>query len=324
MKKAFVLLALSAAMLFWALTGCSFNSMKSTCNETITEEVNSQKAISVNNPIGNVQFAPADQGEIQITAIKSTSAIGSEKKLSDIYKQIHVEVSKTEDTVSINVKYSKSLGDVWKHLGVDLNIEIPSTINVIESSSSSSAMSAEKLSGLEKLSFSSDSGNLILRNCSAKEVSIKIDSGNVNFSNIRGNVNINTLSSNIKLDNLEGILDYTADSSNLEVMNSSLMSGTKIYSDSGPVAIDLKKIEATGAYRITTKSGNILLSLPENSGFQLDAKSVNIKDDYNTNLETNPQSICTLAGVVGKGGPDISIYSSSGTITLSKTVQTTK
>ncbi len=237
-------------------------------------------------------------------------------------------------------------------LKIDLYIPRDYKENIIIDSSSGS-IKADNLN-LKKLDINTYSGEIDLKDVSAKDISFESSSGKISADNIEtddlemktysgnndyksinaekvcfesssGNMSLGTVnakkiagdtySGNIAVDKL------TSDDVNLEASSGKITLGDvivkkiKCVTYSGDVAFNNAALNNT---QIETSSGNVILKLLEESEFNLDAEnsSGNIKCDFP--LVNTGEGKHQLKGVVGEGSNSIKIQTFSGDIEISK------
>lgn len=92
-----------------------------------------------------------------------------------------------------------------------------------------------------------------------------------------------------------------------------------IHIDDRNASVEVSAKGAPGNIDVANVHGEIDLSLPANSGFQLDAQSVGgeIQSDFDVNVD-NKDNTATARGAVGKGGPEVHLKADHGTIQIKK------
>lgn len=132
------------------------------------------------------------------------------------------------------------------------------------------------------------------------EFSVENDS--LDASAVLGPVVLKTSDKNITLDRVQGDVDIADDNGTVEVTNA-------------PPA---------GAIEIQNRHGSVDLGMPAGAGFVLNAQTRNgdMENDFGLTPQTGNQTgdeTRTLRGVVGNGGPAVTIATSDGDITVRKT-----
>lgn len=92
-----------------------------------------------------------------------------------------------------------------------------------------------------------------------------------------------------------------------------------VHIDDRNASVEVSSKGAPGNIDVSNIHGEIDLSLPSNSGFQLDAQSIGgeIESDFNVSID-NKGNVATARGTVGKGGPDVRLKADHGTIQIKK------
>ena len=130
---------------------------------------------------------------------------------------------------------------------------------------------------------------------------LELDSGNIEISDVTGSAKITTHNQDIDVENVAGKLDISNSHGDIKVR----------YSD--PPREDLN---------VVNESGEIDLTLPSNSSFQIAAssRSGDVQSDFeDASLKlANESDTGRLNGAVGSHGPHISLTTSYGTIYLRK------
>ncbi|HTU35138.1 MAG TPA: DUF4097 family beta strand repeat-containing protein [Candidatus Acidoferrum sp.] len=146
--------------------------------------------------------------------------------------------------------------------------------------------------------FSSSRSNMILTHLAGR---LELDSGDVQLSNVAGAVKVATQNNDIDAEDVAGPLE--------------------IADSHGDITIRCSR-QPNAAIEVTDESGEVRLTLPDNSSFQISA--VSQSGDVDSEFESpslrlvNDQNVGRLTGTVGSGGPKIVIVTSYGTISLHK------
>ncbi|MGH9735240.1 MAG: DUF4097 family beta strand repeat-containing protein [Candidatus Acidiferrales bacterium] len=130
---------------------------------------------------------------------------------------------------------------------------------------------------------------------------LELDSGDLHFSNVAGAVKIATRNSDIEAEDIAGALE--------------------IADSHGDIAIQCSRPPSAGI-DVNDESGEVRLTLPNNSNFQISAvsQSGEVESEFESpSLRlVNDNNVGRLTGAVGSGGPKIVIVTSYGTISLHK------
>jgi len=92
-----------------------------------------------------------------------------------------------------------------------------------------------------------------------------------------------------------------------------------VHIDNRNATVELHTKGSPGNIDVTSVHGEIDLTLPAASGFQLDAQSVGgeVQSEFNVNVD-NSGNVSTAKGTVGRGGPSVRLKADHGTIQIRK------
>ena len=124
-----------------------------------------------------------------------------------------------------------------------------------------------------------------------------MESGNLRASSLAGPFRLRTSSKNVEIEKLDG--------------------DVQIEDRNAPVELHLKA--PLGKVDIDNHRGQIIIDVPADSGFQVDAESNygNIQSDFDLDINNNRRD-ATARGSVGKGGPQFRLRTERGTIQIRK------
>ena len=185
---------------------------------------------------------------------------------------------------------------------VDFEITVPSGVTVTVETSTA-PISADGLNG--DLNFSSDTGQITVRNVARSHVHIRGVTAPVSLTNI----------------NL-GHVEVTSSGGAVELVD---VVGPKVYVGTTSGNISYRgDCSGAGDYNFTTHSGAIDLILPETASFDLSARSAtgSVQDDFPLTQKTHttfvPQAGRSFAGTSNSGSSSVELQSFSGKIRVKK------
>jgi len=185
---------------------------------------------------------------------------------------------------------------------VDYEITVPSGI-AVSVTTATAPISADGLSG--DLSFSSDTGQITVRNIARSHVHVRGVTAPVNLTNI----------------NL-GHVEVTSSGGAVEMVD---VAGPKVYVGTTSGNISYRgDCSGAGEYNFTTHSGAIDVVLPEAASFDLSARSVSgsVQNDFPLTQKTHtsfvPQAGRSFAGTSHSGSSSVDLQSFSGRIRVKK------
>jgi len=142
-------------------------------------------------------------------------------------------------------------------------------------------------------------------------------SGSIYLEGVAGDTNVETVSGKITVNEIQGAITAKTVSGDIDLISGTEVKGARADTVSG--SIMAKYILGQGEHHYKTVSGNIKIELPANSGFNINAKtfSGSIDTDFEITMSGKIDNN-HIKGVAGNGGPELSLESFSGSITLEK------
>lgn len=143
-------------------------------------------------------------------------------------------------------------------------------------------------------------------------------SGEISLRTVNGETNLKTVSGDITILDIQGSVEVESVSGGIELKG--VLKAENVEAKSMLGAIEYEgELEARGDYVLNTHSGDVYMSLPENSHFELEAKTLSgeIECDFEIKL-SDKTSRKETQGVVGKGGASLHLSSFSGDIKIHK------
>ncbi|MEX2601932.1 MAG: DUF4097 family beta strand repeat-containing protein [Balneolaceae bacterium] len=166
------------------------------------------------------------------------------------------------------------------------------------------------LSGTHRLQ--TNAGNLAI-SYSDGEFQVSSTAGNVEVSNSSGQVGIQSTAGHIDLRNIHGEMRVRSTAG--AITGSSLTGSLLTRSIAGHVQAEFLHVEE--GISIESTAGNIELTLPDDQGFDIDARGLNLNlagfEDFTGNLQR-----MSAVGSVGKGSLPVQVHTSAGTILIQK------
>ena len=199
------------------------------------------------------------------------------------------------------------------NISVDYEITVPADTRVQSRTGSGDV----KIEGLNSdLELQSGSGDLTLENVTGR-VQTRSGSGDVRARDISGSFNAEASSGDVQLEErAKGDVDIHTTSGNIEVKG--VDGGLRVEAGSGDVSAEGKP---AGNWEARTGSGNIHLTIPRESGFQLEASTssgeLNMNHSVTMTVQGNIDSARhEIKGTVGSGGPQVTVHTGSGDIDI--------
>jgi DUF4097 and DUF4098 domain-containing protein YvlB len=251
--------------------------------------VSARAGVSVTNPYGSISVKPSTGNTVSISALLSSD-------------KVEVDSNQTGNRVDIQ---SHLLSGATADSGrVDYEILVPADAS-ITLHSSTGPLRAEKLHG--DLTLEGADATVDVRDITSAHVHVKTLNGPVTLTNVQnGHVEVDSLSGDVTLNRVTGPL--------VQVISTS--GGINYTGDFG----------ASGEYRLTSHSGNIEATVPENTSADVSASSVRgeVHDDIPLQPKTHTSFIVkqgsAFVGTMGRAAVSSTVVlrSFSGKIHLSK------
>jgi DUF4097 and DUF4098 domain-containing protein YvlB len=129
------------------------------------------------------------------------------------------------------------------------------------------------------------------------EGDLDLDSGDLRASDVTGPVRLTTRSKDIRLTGVNG--------------------DVRLQDENGAIEVEVKKL---GSIQVDNRKGDVQLFLPDNAGFQVEARARGgeISSDFNELKVDNREDAGVANGVVRGGGPRVVVNNEHGTIELHK------
>jgi DUF4097 and DUF4098 domain-containing protein YvlB len=249
--------------------------------------VNGNASINVVNQFGSVTLTPASGKQVIVSATSHSD-------------DVEADCSQSGNRIEVRTHFLKNAND--SDGKIDYEIQVPNGATV-SAQVASGSIRAEHLNG--DVTLSGDSASVEARNVNNAHVHARTVSGPITFADISGgHVEIGTGSGKVALSNVTGP----------SVTVNTTSSGISYDGDFG----------AGGAYRLSSHSGPIDVSLPASASVEVRAESVNgnVQNDFplqqRTHSDFKPQVGRSFQGFANSGSSSVQLHSFSGTIRVKK------
>ena len=281
-----------------------------------TEALPKDGRVVLINVSGDVEVRSAKEDVVRIDAVKVSQA-GSEAKAKENADQVTIEVVREGSTLRIETKYPKTKkfwGSDSLNVSVDYQVSIPEKAALDVRNVSGDVLIAG-IGGILKAEVVS--GNLVVRGATAG-VDAKVTSGDLEVYDVVGDTYLTNTSGDITAARIRGSVEAGVVSGTLdirEVSEARSLSGQTISGD----CIFQAKILPQARVSLKTHSGDVRLTLPADTGFELDASSFSgtIESDFPVTA-VGKISAQRVSGTVGGGGASVNLKAFSGNIELRK------
>jgi DUF4097 and DUF4098 domain-containing protein YvlB len=281
-----------------------------------TETLPKDGRVILINVSGDVDVRSAKEDVVRIEALKRSQA-GSEAKAKENAAQVTIEVVREGPALRIETKYPKTKkfwGNDSLNVSVDYQVTVPEKASVDVHNISGDAVIAG-IGGTLKAEVVS--GSLEVRGATAG-CDAKVTSGDLKVHDVVGDVYLTNTSGEIIAARIKGSVEAGVVSGSLdisEVTEARNLSGQTVSGDCNFQA----KILPGARVNLKTHSGDIRLTLPADTGFELDAScfSGSIESDFPVTA-IGKISANKVSGTVGGGGANVTLKAFSGNIELRK------
>ncbi len=268
--------------------------------------------IVVRNEFGDIRIAGSDRNTVEAVA-------------TDLNSSLSVQVSITEATSGNKKVFTVSPVERQRGVGQKINIllevKVPHDVELEPIYIRVGNISINNLDG--GVNLRTDDGNISAQRVGSSGggfVEAKAGSGNVDLSNINGDVRIVAISSSITVHCVKG--DVVARVSSGQIAVSNIDGDVELNVSSGSASFT-GLIHSERRYRLKTLSGNVDMGIPDSVGFTavLSAYSGQIEKDFqlSNDSQTPPsRNNRRVVGMYGDGSGRIELDSFSGHVRLRK------
>lgn len=311
-------LTIAAALIFAAV----FVAAPALAEQKFEEKFEKTEALAKNgklylsNVSGQISVMTWKEAQVKIEALK-TSKAGTLEKAKENAGLVTIEVTRDGDAVRVETKYPKKSGGFWGgnsiSVSVDYKIWVPDGA-AVDLKSVSGDVDVAPIGGKAKVECVS--GNVDLLGAAGAEV--QLVSGDLVVENIAGDLFINAVSGNITANKVKGSVESETVSGDVRMTDVAGSRKVSVKTVSGSVTY-IGAVEPDGRYELKAHSGDVRMSIPAGSSFDLEANtfSGDIDSDFEITVsgKISPKEV---RGTVGKGGATLVLKSFSGNVDLKK------
>lgn len=272
--------------------------------------------VTLENITGSIDVKSWNKGEVKIdaTKISRASTLDMAKENAGLVK---IEVEKEGNTLRIKTEYPDE-GKIFRRRSLNVSVKyslmIPAKASV-KIDSVTGSVDLEKIGGTVKVNLVT--GGIVVKTAD-KGVDCETVTGKIELQNITGDVFMETVTGRITASQIKGSIKANVVTGRIElreVSEANVVDGNTV---TGSVIYD-GKINRDGRYTLNTHSGRIEMTLPADSGFDLEAETFSgrIESDFEIKM-SGKISTKRISGVVNKGGPLVKLSTFSGSVYLKK------
>jgi hypothetical protein len=278
-----------------------------------TESLARDGKVFLSNISGSIEVKTWAEEKVKIEALKVSEA-STLSRAQENAKMVLIEVKKEANILRVETKYPEHRGKDSINVSVNYQLWIPDKAS-IDLDCVSGEVTAEGIGGSARVN--TVSGTIKLKNVE-KGAECNSTSGDLVLQNIKGDIDANTTSGTISASQIVGSINSGTVSGTIEMSEVSDAKTIKASSVSGSIRYQ-GKINPDGRYSLKTTSGQVEMTLPSDSSFELDADTFSGHIDSDFPIEISGKIVPRqFHGVVNKGGARISLSSFSGNIKLRK------
>ena len=195
--------------------------------------------VHISIDFGNIELYAWDKDEIKLETSAKLRGTGSEDKLKEGFKDFDLLINEGDSGIEIKSIYTGSVKSPADR-SFDVKIYMPRTFVTLD---------------------------------------LQLDTGKIKFfDDIKCDLTVQVNMANIDINRIEGTMEVEGDMCDLRVCHGELRSGSSVKVNFGHIRVKAKLDEA-GTYNFETGTGNIELSLPEETKIDLDAfGTTDVKD----------------------------------------------
>jgi len=272
--------------------------------------------VTLENITGSIDVKSWNKGEVKIdaTKISRASTLDMAKENAGLVK---IEVEKEGNTLRIKTEYPDE-GKIFRRRSLNVSVKyslmIPAKASV-KIDSVTGSVDLEKIGGTIKVNLVT--GGIVVKTAD-KGVDCETVTGKIELQNITGDVFMETVTGRITASQIKGSIKANVVTGRIElreVSEANVVDGNTV---TGSVIYD-GKINRDGRYTLNTHSGRIEMTLPADSGFDLEAETFSgrIESDFEIKM-SGKISTKRISGVVNRGGPLVKLSTFSGSVYLKK------
>ncbi len=158
---------------------------------------------------------------------------------------------------------------------------------------------------------------LVPRSISYQFDKISTASGDINMTNLSGDLRVHTASGNVSISDISGKIDASTASGEMRVKN---VTGTvSAKSASGNVEVEITRLDGTGNMEFASASGDVSVRMPSDLDGEvyLSSATGSLKTDFPLQIETKQYGPGERArGRLGNGSRSLRITSATGDVSL--------
>ena len=314
MRKIHILFLTAALVL---LLGAAANAETHKITKTESYDVGEACGFSLDNIVGDYTISGWDRSvvEVNYTIVAKGSHAREKAELLD------VDIDQRGDRVYVEVHYpdsrerrSRGFGDSYK-VSIDFEIKVPRSCSIKVMTVSGDG---EVLNLGGDLEMRSTSGDLTATAIEGNAI-ITTTSGDIELIGGSGKIAISTTSGDLEVRGAQGSVEMETTSGEVTLYAKQLTEG-RFKTVSGDIEVVVDSPVNSGRFEMTAFNGDIDITLPGDSAFDVEAETQmgDIDNDFGLRVEKKGMFKRILSGSVNGGGALFKAYSKVGDIDIMK------
>jgi len=350
---------LLGTMILFILAGCGSkvlitNAFSIEDEAVSTVEIETQGNLTLDVLDGDIKVTFWQEDYLEITEKRTVRGPAKKEKLKELLEKNKYFVESTEYSISVSKPQDPDKKDAKEGKSIisitnDLEIMVPESIKFISIKAGSGNISISgrdisvpdqditgrklvsnvdvrlkngniKIDGLEaaKINVNAAKGDILVSEITGNG-EFKCDRGKIAVGKTAGNITAKLTEGEINIEEAEGRLNCDVSSGAINIKSSWLLKDSVFYVSTGEINADFEARDEEGKVKFMAAKGDILLNLPEKSGWSLIAKSTkgrvtDRQKPKREELKTSPSG--EVYGDVAGGGLLIDAYVDNGNIYL--------
>jgi len=236
---------------------------------------------------GDMNISTGGNGTVLVNARKQGSSSSGSANMQVQYAQSKDE--RGQDRLDITTPQGNA--------NIDFDVMVPAAAQVqIQMDGGTIAVN-----GISGVTIDTFSGNLDMENISGP-VDVQTENGDITARSLNGSVKMQTQNGSIRVNTINGQVQALTQNGDVIMRKATLRSQSVLETNNGSVRVD-GSLAPNGSYRLKTTRGDINLSLPANTAFQLSAHTASgsVSNDFGASIVgAAPRSLVNLT--IGGGG----------------------
>jgi hypothetical protein len=244
-------------------------------------------------------------GDVQVHTGSGGTIIVKETRRSGGFASSNDNIAYSQSGNTVTVQDRGSFGTLFGFSSQSFDVTLPASSDV-QLQTGSGSINVDGVNG--QVSAQTGSGDITADNMNGQQATLKTGSGDVTINNVTDQQTVlNTGSGDIDAHGLSGQVTLQTGSGSTKIEQGALKGDSVLKAGSGDITYN-GSLDANGSYRFETGSGDVDLTLPSSSAFNLDAHtgSGSVNNDFGSDQ------------VGGSPRAPLSIITGSGDATIHK------